>query len=73
LNGVYASPTGAVAVAGALKAGDKGNTISIITGSGLKTDLMPDEFRDRIIPIDTESDLERFMEEEEKVQTQSVA
>ena len=65
LNGVYASPTGAVAVAGALKAGDKGRTICIVTGSGLKTDLILDEFRERIIPIDTESDLERFMEEEE--------
>lgn len=62
-NGVYASPTGAVAVAGALKAGRRGRCVCIVTGSGLKSNLMLDEFKDRIIPIDTESKLDSFIEE----------
>lgn len=64
LNGVYASPTGAVAVAGALKAGYGGRCVCIVTGSGLKSNLMLDEFKDRIIPLGSESDLEQFIEEE---------
>jgi len=63
-NGVYASPTGAVAVAGALKAGHAGRCVCVVTGSGLKSNLMLDEFKDRITPIDGESELERFMEDE---------
>jgi len=63
-NGVYASPTGAIAVAGALKAGYAGRCICIVTGSGLKSNLMLDGFRDRIIPIGDEADLERFIEKE---------
>jgi len=64
-NGVYASPTGAVAVAAALKGGYGGRCVCIVTGSGLKSNLMLDEFRDRIIPVGGESELERFIEEEQ--------
>jgi threonine synthase len=63
-NGVYASPTGSVGVAGALKAGYEGRCVCIVTGSGLKSNLMLDEFKERIIPIACESELERFIEEE---------
>lgn len=62
-NGVYASPTGSVGVAGALKADHGGRCVCIVTGSGLKSNLMLDEFKDRIIPIDGESELEQFIEE----------
>ncbi|MCW3992457.1 MAG: pyridoxal-phosphate dependent enzyme [Candidatus Bathyarchaeota archaeon] len=62
-NGVYASPTGSVGVAGALKAGHGGRCVCIVTGSGLKSNLMLDEFKGRIIPIDSESELEQFIEE----------
>ncbi|MFQ6054105.1 MAG: pyridoxal-phosphate dependent enzyme [Candidatus Bathyarchaeia archaeon] len=62
-NGIYASPTGAVAVAGALKAGYGGRCVCIVTGSGLKSNLMLDEFKGRITPIGSESELERFIEE----------
>ena len=62
-NGVYASPTGSVGVAGALKAGHGGRCVCIVTGSGLKSNLMLDEFKGRIIPIDGESELEQFIEE----------
>lgn len=64
-NGVYASPTGAVAVAGALKAGYMGRCVCIVTGSGLKTNLMLDEFKDRIIRVEAESELEQFIEKEQ--------
>jgi len=63
-NGIYASPTGAAAVAGALKAGYAGRCVCIVTGSGLKSNLMLDGFRDRIIPIGDEAELERFIEGE---------
>ena len=63
-NGVYASPTGSVAVAGALKAGHRGRCVCIVTGSGLKSNLMLEEFKDRIIPVGSDSELERFIEEE---------
>lgn len=63
-NGVYASPTGVVAVAAAMKSGYKGRCVCIVTGSGLKSNLMLDEFRSRIISLSGESDLERFIEEE---------
>lgn len=64
LNGVYASPTGAVAVAGALKAGLRGRRIvCIVTGSGLKTNLMPRGFEDRILRVGDEGELERLLEE----------
>jgi threonine synthase len=65
-NGIYASPTGAVGVAGALKAVYEGLCVCIVTGSGLKSNLMLDKFKERIIPIDSEFELERFIEEEEK-------
>jgi threonine synthase len=64
-NGVYASPTGAVAVAGALKAGYQGNCICIVTGSGLKSNLMLNGFKKRITPIKGDSDLEDYIEQEE--------
>ena len=64
-NGVYASPTGAVGVAGALKAGYEGRCVCIVTGSGLKSNLMLDEFKNQITHIAGESELERFIEEEE--------
>jgi len=62
-NGVYASPTGSVGVAGALKAGHGGRCVCIVTGSGLKSNLMLNEFKGRIIPIDGEFELEQFIEE----------
>lgn len=62
-NGIYASPTGSVGVAGALKADHGGRCVCIVTGSGLKSNLMLDEFKSRIIPIDGESELEQFIEE----------
>ena len=62
-NGVYASPTGSVGVAGALKADHGGRCVCIVTGSGLKSNLMLNEFKGRIIPIDGEFELEQFIEE----------
>lgn len=61
-NGVYASPTGAVAVAGALKAGYQGSCVCIVTGSGLKSNLMLEGFKRRITFIEGESDLEEYIE-----------
>ena len=63
-NGIYASPTGAVAVAGALKAGYGRRCVCIVTGSGLKSDLMLEGFRDHITPIGDEAELEKFIEKE---------
>jgi len=63
-NGVYASPTGAVAVAGALKVGLRGKRIvCIVTGSGLKANLMPKGYEGRIIRVGNEEELERLIEE----------
>jgi len=61
-NGVYASPTGAVGVAGAIRAGRGGRQVCIVTDSGLKSNLMLEEFKERIIPLSSESELERFIE-----------
>ena len=64
VNGVYASPTGAVAVAGALKADLRGRrVVCIVTGSGLKANLMPRGFEDRIVRVGDEEELERLIEE----------
>jgi threonine synthase len=60
LNGIYASPTGAVGVAGALKAKHKGDIVCIVTDSGLKSNLMPEDFKKRINSIPDDEALERF-------------
>ena len=65
-NGIYASPTGAVGVAGALKAGIEGRCVCIITDSGLKSNLMLPSFKESVIPIGNESELDRFVEKELK-------
>lgn len=62
-NGIYTSPTGAVGVAGALKAGYRGRCVCIATDSGLKSNLMLEAFRSRIFRVEDEEDLERFMED----------
>ena len=60
-NGIYASPTGAVGVAGALKAKHKGDVVCIVTDSGLKSNLMLDGFKKRITSVPDDAALERFM------------
>jgi threonine synthase len=65
-NGIYASPTGAVGVAGALKAGIEGRCVCIVTDSGLKSNLTLPSFKERITPIGDESELDRFVERELK-------
>ena len=63
-NGVYASPTGAVAVAGALKAKMRGRrAVCIVTGSGLKANLMPEGFEDRVVGVRDDGELERLLGE----------
>ena len=56
-NGIYASPTGAVAVAGAMKAGLKGGVVCIVTGSGLKSNMMMEEFKGRVFKVETREKL----------------
>jgi len=51
-NGIYASPTGAVAVAGAMKAGLDGNIVCIVTDTGLKSNMMMEEFKNRVFKIE---------------------
>ena len=60
-NGIYASPTGAVAVAGAMKAQYKGRVVCIVTGSGLKSNMMIEEFKHRIFKVETREELEGLM------------
>jgi threonine synthase len=60
-NGIYASPTGAVGVAGALKAKHKGDVVCIVTDSGLKSNLMLDGFKKRITSVPDDAALEQFM------------
>ncbi len=60
-NGVYSSPTGAVGVAGALKARRGGKVVCIVTDSGLKSNLMLEGFRERIVRVGDDAALERFM------------
>ncbi len=60
-NGVYASPTGAVGVAGALKAKRMGNVVCIVTDSGLKANLIPEALRERVVRVADDATLERFM------------
>lgn len=62
LNGVYASPTGAVGVAGALKAEHKGDIVCVVTDSGLKSNLMLPDFKKRLTRVPDDAALERFME-----------
>jgi len=62
LNGVYASPTGAVGVAGALTAKHRGNVVCIVTDSGLKSNLMLEGFKKRITSVPDDAVLKRFME-----------
>jgi threonine synthase len=65
MNGIYASPTGAVAVAGALKAGWRGRkVVCIVTGSGLKSNLMPRGCEERIIGIESDEKLDRLLLED---------
>ncbi len=61
-NGIYTSPTGAVGVAGAMKAGLKGRCICIATDSGLKSNLMLEAFRSRIFRVEDEEGLEKLIE-----------
>jgi threonine synthase len=61
LNGIYSSPTGAVGVAGALKAKHRGEVVCIVTDSGLKSNLMLEGFKKRIYSISDDEMLERFM------------
>lgn len=61
-NGVYASPTAAVAVAGALRAKLKGRIVCIVTDTGLKSNMMMDEFGKRIFKVDSEEALSRLVE-----------
>jgi threonine synthase len=61
-NGVYSSPTGAVAVAGALKAKHRGDVVCIVTDSGLKSNLMLPAFKGRVTSIADDTALERFIE-----------
>jgi threonine synthase len=63
MNGIYTSPTGAVGVAGALKARHRGRCVCIATDSGLKSNLMLESLRSRIYRVEDEADLERFIEE----------
>jgi len=61
-NGVYSSPTGAVGVAGALKAKHRGKVVCVVTDSGLKSNLMLPSFRERITSVPGDEALDRFME-----------
>jgi threonine synthase len=61
-NGIYTSPTGAVGLAGALKAQLKGRVVCIVTDSGLKSNLMLDSFKSRLISIGDEEPFERVLE-----------
>ena len=61
LNGIYASPTGAVGLAGALKAKHKGDVVCIVTDSGLKSNLMLEGFKKRIASVPDDEALERLM------------
>lgn len=60
-NGIYASPTGAVGIAGAIKAKHRGDVVCIVTDSGLKSNLMLDGFKDRMTRITNDAELERFI------------
>lgn len=63
-NGIYASPTGAVGVAGALKAGLKGKqVVCIVTGSGLKANLTPKGFDEHVIRVNNLQELDKLLEE----------
>lgn len=59
-NGIYASPTAAVAFAGALKAKPKGRVVCIVTDSGLKSNMMMEDFRKRLFKVNSEEDLMRL-------------
>jgi len=61
-NGIYTSPTGAVAVAGAVKAGLKGKVVCIVTDTGLKSNMMMEEFKRRTFRVETEEELEELLE-----------
>jgi threonine synthase len=61
-NGIYSSPTGAVGVAGALKAKHRGNVVCIVIDSGLKSNLMLEGFKKRVTRVPDDATLERFME-----------
>lgn len=53
-NGIYASPSGSVGVAGALKTNHRERCVCIITGSGLKSKLMLEEHMGRITRKDSD-------------------
>lgn len=61
-NGIYASPTGAVAVAGAMKAGEKERVVCIVTGSGLKSNMIMDEFKERVYKVETREKLGELLD-----------
>jgi threonine synthase len=61
-NGIYTSPTGAVALAGAAKARLKGKVICIVTDTGLKSNMMMEEFKKRTFKVESEEDLKDLLE-----------
>jgi threonine synthase len=61
-NGIYSSPTGAVGLAGAIKANYRGSAVCIVTDSGLKSNLMLDSFRQRITQVSDERELDDLIE-----------
>ncbi len=50
-----------VGVAGAMKAKRGGRVVCIVTDSGLKSNLMLEGFRERIVRVGDDAALERFM------------
>jgi len=61
-NGIYTSPTGAVGVVGALRAGLKGKIVCIVTDTGLKSNMMMEEFKKRTFRAESEEELEKLLD-----------
>lgn len=61
-NGIYASPTAAVAVAGAVRAKPRGKAVCIVTDTGLKSNMMIDAFKSRIHSVESEEKLPSVVE-----------
>jgi threonine synthase len=62
-NGIYSSPTGAVGVAGALRANYRGSAVCVVTDSGLKSNIAPDPSKSRLTKISSEEQLMRFIQQ----------
>jgi len=61
-NGIYTSPTGAVATAGAIKARLRRKIVCIVTDTGLESNMMMEKFKKRTFKIENEQELGKLME-----------